>query len=102
LISFPAAGIYELDQYVTFPATPVTLTLTFYARATQPYCLIFAVFGAVGGDYYAQMQFDLTSSYAAYSIQGTTDGYTSGFVALEVNCEDGTNNQVYIDDVTLT
>ena len=103
MVSFPGAGIYELDQYVTFPSTPISLTLTFYAMTTQPanYCSILAAFGRRGGGNYAQTQVSVTGTWTGYSVSGTTDGYTLGYVALVVQCEGGTNNEVFIDDITL-
>jgi hypothetical protein len=103
LVSFPGQGIYELDQYVTYPSTPVALTLAFYAMTTQPanYCSIVAAFGRRGGEEYIQTQVSVTGTWTEYSVSGVTDGYTLGYVALVVQCEDGTNNEVFIDAITL-
>jgi len=102
MISFPADGIYELDQYITFPSVPVTLSLTFYAFANNPSCYIYTAFGIVGGNYYAQNQFSMTGSYQRFRISGTTDGNTNrGFVALVAQCSGGTNNSVWIDGISL-
>ena len=102
LFTFPADGIYELDQYVTLPATRTALTLTFSAKATGN-CQIIAVFSARGsGNFYGQRQVALTSTWTTYTVKGTTDGSsTNGFVAVEMQCGSGTNQAVYLDAVSL-
>jgi len=104
MVSFIAdanGGIYELDQDVIFPPAPTSLTLTFYAKTNEPSaCGITVAFG-YGSNYFGYTTVGLTSSYTKYSVQGQTDGTTSGFVALEVQCSyTGVSNEVYIDDVT--
>ncbi|CZR65965.1 uncharacterized protein PAC_15865 [Phialocephala subalpina] len=97
-VSFPADGIYELDQHVTFPSTSIPLTLTFYAKSNTTGCSIIAVFGIRGGAYFAEKQVQLTTNYAVYSVSGTTDGETLGFVALEVQCSGSTGGSVVLID----
>lgn len=95
LVSFPADGIYELDQHVTFPSTSIPLTLTFYAKSNTTGCSIIVVFGIRGGAYFAEKQVQLTTNYAGYSVSGTTDGEMLGFAASEVQCSGSMESVVF-------
>lgn len=102
LFSFDADGIYELDQYVTLPASATTLTLTFYAMSpTATSCFIVAGFGARGQSPYIERQIALSGAWTKYTVQAKTDGQTSGYVALVNQCTGGTNNKIYVDDISL-
>ncbi|KAK3938539.1 hypothetical protein QBC46DRAFT_343448 [Diplogelasinospora grovesii] len=102
LISFPADGIYELDQLITFPAQATKYTMTFWAQSpSYANCNVNPSIGTVGTGNYEGTPVTLSSTWIKYSITYTTNGNTSGFVALEVQCSSGTNNQVLIDNVSL-
>ena len=103
LISFTADGIYELDQQITFSSSrPTRYTLSYYAQSPSgSTCAILPSIGTDGG-HYEGLPLALSSSWTKYSISYTTNGGTRGFVALVVQCFSGTNNLVYLDQISLS
>lgn len=89
---------------MVLPNRATAYTLAFGARNAGGggACAIIAGFGSrTSGAQFFQRQFPLTATFTQFSIRGTTDGTTNGYVALIVQCFSGENNTVILDAVSL-
>ncbi|KAK3332948.1 hypothetical protein B0T19DRAFT_113798 [Cercophora scortea] len=102
LISFPADGQFDFDQRLPFPNKPTKYTMTFWAQSPNPAsCWVLPSIGTVGTGLYEGSPFGLSTAWTQYSITYTTNGDTDGFVAIATQCQSGTDNKVYLDQISL-
>jgi hypothetical protein len=99
-VTFPADGIYELDQKVTYPSIATTVNFVVYAKSSGS-CEITMGCGIQGGAIFGQRTFGLSSTYQSYSLACQTDGETNnGYIAVVTQCSSGPSS-VSLDGLSL-